>query len=253
MHYSFGDRGFTISPRLLGHLACFFFFFFTPKCKILNTFLIMDINDFHLFLISICIMNKCFIHVSRRHQSLFKTDQQHSHFSTEYFRETLLRPLCREDKLILAKHEKLFSKGMGRKLSKIHESLLETPSSTRKPPTVNSRSGSVSCNSDTICRRWRRVFLKYLVQECECLLVCFQLSLILHHWKLKGCGMGTLFILVSPCFRENVVFTCKIGSFLCSLHNLLQKNIIVFFFGNQISKWRSFEKKGYFWHTFHSF
>ena len=31
--------------------------------------------------------------------------------------------------------------------------------------------------------------------------------------------------------------------FLCSLDNLLQKNVIVLFFGNQISKWRSFEKK----------
>ena len=58
--------------------------------------------------------------------------------------------------------------------------------------------------------------------------------------------MGTLFVLVSLCFRENVVVTCKIGSFLCSLDNLLQKNVIVFFFGNQISKWCSFEKKGYF-------
>ena len=46
---------------------------------------------------------------------------------------------------------------------------------------------------------------------------------------LKGCGMGTLFVLVSPCFVENVVVTCKIGSFLCSLDNLLQKNVIVFF------------------------
>ena len=46
---------------------------------------------------------------------------------------------------------------------------------------------------------------------------------------LKGCGMGTLFVLVSPCFRENVVVTCKIGSFLCSLDNLLQKNVIVSF------------------------
>ena len=42
-----------------------------------------------------------------------------------------------------------------------------------------------------------------------------------------GCGMGTLFVLVSPCFREYVVVTCNIGSFLCSLDNLLQKNIIV--------------------------
>ena len=56
------------------------------------------------------------------------------------------------------------------------------------------------------------------------------------------CEMGTLFV-VSSCFRENVVVTCKIGSFLCSLDNLLQKNVIVFFFGNQISKWRSFEKR----------
>ena len=47
---------------------------------------------------------------------------------------------------------------------------------------------------------------------------------------IKGCGMGTLFVLVSHCLRENVVFTCKIGSFLCSLDNLLQKNVIVLFF-----------------------
>ena len=59
---------------------------------------------------------------------------------------------------------------------------------------------------------------------------------------LKGCGMGPWFVLVSPCFRENAVATWKIGSFLCSLDNLLQKNVIVLFFGNQISKWRSFKK-----------
>ena len=59
---------------------------------------------------------------------------------------------------------------------------------------------------------------------------------------LKGGGMGPLLVLVSPCFRENVVVTRKIGSFLCSLDNLLQKNVIVFFLENQISKWRAFEK-----------
>ena len=58
--------------------------------------------------------------------------------------------------------------------------------------------------------------------------------------------MGTLSVLVSPCFRENVVATCKIGSFFCSLDNLLQINVNVFFFGNQISKWRSFEKRAIF-------
>ena len=63
---------------------------------------------------------------------------------------------------------------------------------------------------------------------------------------LKGCGMGPWLVLVSPCFRENVVATCKIGSFLCRLNNLLQKNVIVLFFGNQISKWRSFEKRAIF-------
>ena len=67
-------------------------------------------------------------------------------------------------------------------------------------------------------------------------------SLQLPCGRFKGCGMGPWLVLVSPCFRENVVATCKIGSFLCRLDNLLQKNVIVLFFGNQISKWRSFEK-----------
>ena len=58
--------------------------------------------------------------------------------------------------------------------------------------------------------------------------------------------MGTLFVLVAPCFRETVVVTCKIRSFLCNLDNLLQKNVTVSFFGNQISKWRSFEKRAIF-------
>ena len=64
--------------------------------------------------------------------------------------------------------------------------------------------------------------------------------------SLKGCGMGPWLVLVSLCFTENLVATCKIGSFLCSLDNLLQKNVIVFFFGNQMSKWRSFEKRAIF-------
>ena len=42
--------------------------------------------------------------------------------------------------------------------------------------------------------------------------------------------MGPWLVLVSPCFKKNVVATCKIGSFLCSLNNLLQKNVIVLFF-----------------------
>ena len=42
-------------------------------------------------------------------------------------------------------------------------------------------------------------------------------------YRLKGCGMGPLLVRVSPCFRENVVATCKIGSFLCSLDNYFRK------------------------------
>ena len=78
------------------------------------------------------------------------------------------------------------------------------------------------------------------------LLLYFVHAMLVFHFLVKGCGMGPWLVLVFLCFRENVVATCKIGSFLCSLDNLLQKNVIVLFFGNQISKWRSFEKKGFF-------
>ena len=47
--------------------------------------------------------------------------------------------------------------------------------------------------------------------------------------------MGPLLVLVSP-FREKVIVTCKILSCLCSLDNFLLKNVVVFFFGNQILK-----------------
>ena len=58
--------------------------------------------------------------------------------------------------------------------------------------------------------------------------------------------MGPLLVLVCPCFRENVIVTCKIVSLSCSLDNCLLKNVIIFFFGNQISKWRSFKKGAIF-------
>ena len=43
--------------------------------------------------------------------------------------------------------------------------------------------------------------------------------------------MGPLLVLVSPCFRQNVAVTCKIGSLSCSLDNLLQKKRSYFHFG----------------------
>ena len=59
-----------------------------------------------------------------------------------------------------------------------------------------------------------------------------------------GCGMGPLLVLVYPCFWENVVATCKIGSFLCSLDNLLQKTVIVLFWKSNF-KMALIGKKGY--------
>ena len=64
--------------------------------------------------------------------------------------------------------------------------------------------------------------------------------------SIKGTQTGPLLVHVCPCFRETVIVTCKIVSFLCSLDNFLTENAIGFFFGNQISKWRSFEKEAIF-------
>ena len=73
-----------------------------------------------------------------------------------------IKVLCREDKLIPRKVREaiyikketsptLNNRDGGRELSKIYDSLLETPGSTRRtPPTASSRSGSVSRNSATI-------------------------------------------------------------------------------------------------------
>ena len=66
------------------------------------------------------------------------------------------------------------------------------------------------------------------------------------YWRLKGCGMGPWLVLVSPCFRKNVVATCKIGSFLCSLDNLLPKKPNCFLFWKSNFKMALIWKKGYF-------
>ena len=84
-------------------------------------------------------------------------------------------------------------------------------------------------------------------------LVMHDIELICTCDHFKGCGMGPWLVLVSPCFRENVVATCKIWSFLCSLDNLLQKNVIVFFLWKSNSKMALIWKKGHFWPTFHIF
>ena len=60
----------------------------------------------------------------------------------------------------------------------------------------------------------------------------------------QGTQIGPL--LVFSCLalsRENAIVLCKIVAFLCSLVDFPLKNVIVFFFGNYISKWHSFERK----------
>ena len=42
---------------------------------------------------------------------------------------------------------------------------------------------------------------------------CHSIKITISLERLKGCGMGPLLVFVSPCFRENVVVTCKIGFF----------------------------------------
>ena len=47
--------------------------------------------------------------------------------------------------------------------------------------------------------------------------------------SIKDTQMGPLFILVSPCFTENVNITCKVMSFLCNLDNFFfQENVFLF-------------------------
>ena len=73
-----------------------------------------------------------------------------------------------------------------------------------------------------------------------------------HSITLRGVEWVHWLFLFPPFCRENVVVTCKIGSFLCSLDNLLQKNVIVFFFGNQISKCAREKLQKFLQHISHS-
>ena len=63
---------------------------------------------------------------------------------------------------------------------------------------------------------------------------------------LKGCGMGPWLVFVSPWFRENVVATCKIGSFLCNLDNLLKKNVVFFFWKSNFKMMLIWKKRAIF-------
>ena len=63
--------------------------------------------------------------------------------------------------------------------------------------------------------------------------------------------MGPWLVLVSPCFRENVVAICKIGSFLCSLDNF--RNTYLFSFLEIKFQNGAYLKKGLFLTNFSHF
>ena len=75
-----------------------------------------------------------------------------------------------------------------------------------------------------------------LEQHSNNIITIYKILTIIVHELLKGTQLGPLLALISPWFRENVIVTLKIVSFLCS-----------FFLMALI--W----KKGYFWPTFHIF
>ena len=62
----------------------------------------------------------------------------------------------------------------------------------------------------------------------------------------EGRVIGPLLALVCPCFRKNVIVTCKMVSFSYSLDNFVLKDVIVFNFGKHILQWRPFEERTIF-------
>ena len=92
----------------------------------------------------------------------------------------------------------------------------------------------------------RRQKQKIILRAMHALYICVPLAL----------SEKRTLVLVSPCFKscfsQNVVATSNIGSFLCSLDNLLQKNVIVLLLEIKFQNGAHL-KMGYFWPTFHIF
>ena len=65
--------------------------------------------------------------------------------------------------------------------------------------------------------------------------------------------MGPLLVIVSPCFRENVIVTYKVVSFLCNLDNFSSEKCNCFLFWKSNFKMALIWKKGYFWPIFQFF
>ena len=85
----------------------------------------------------------------------------------------------------------------------------------------------------------------------------FSVSLLFLIKKFKGTVMGPVLVLVCPRFRENVVVTCKIGSFFVKFRYFSSEKctVIAFFFFLEITfqNGAHLKKKGNFRTTFHIF
>ena len=64
------------------------------------------------------------------------------------------------------------------------------------------------------------VLIKFQCRDLKKPIVVLSPALDKH---IKGTQMGPLLVLVCPCFMEDVIVTCKIVSFFCSLDNFLLK------------------------------
>ena len=93
---------------------------------------------------------------------------------------------------------------------------------------------------------YKRIIKYFIIHVMNLIFVDCVCIILVALWLFKGCGMYPWLVLVSPCFGENVVATCKIGSFLCSLDNLLQKNGNCSLFWKSNFKMALIWKKGYF-------
>ena len=121
------------------------------------------------------------------------------------------------------------------------------------PYPISARASAISVISSDILTWPKLSFCLGLKPEYISNLVSSHFPVGRRKYDFKGCGMGTLFVYISPCFREYVVVTCKIGSFLCSLDNLLQKNVIVFFLEIKFQNGAHLKNKKFLTCTFYIF
>ena len=79
--------------------------------------------------------------------------------------------------------------------------------------------------------------------QCSIILACHWWYKLFVHWWMKGIYFTSFYFRAWDCTRE---IRENKNPAKISTYTALQKNVIIFFLGNQISKWRSFEKRAIF-------